>query len=399
MRIAVFIKNTNFHSFGGFETQNEVLCEGLVSRGYDVTVFAPQKNLDLIQKEKNGVKYIFIPCIFKKFSVLFSASKDSWFNKSYEVLKEHHEKKPFDIVISQSSSALGIIRRKDELGLKVISVAHGSKIGEAQTVLKSIKSAKGYLKFFIDVPHILYAFFITQRRYIHSSDKIIAVSNAVKTQLIEETYAPEDKFIVIHNGISPEEFLKIPEKTTSGREVRFLYIGRVLREKGLFLLIDVIKSLGEKNKFNFKLNIVGDGNDLNELKDLTTSLGLENVVIFHGKVPYDVVKQKYSESDIMVLPSLRIEGFPMTLVEAMLSSLPIVASDIGGNSDAVDDGETGFLFKSGNSEELEEKLTILLNDPDLVIKMSRKARIKAQKEFTLDTMLDKYEKVIEGGLK
>lgn len=116
MRIAVFIKNTTFHTgFGGFETQNKVLCEGLVSRGHSVVVFSPKRDLEKEKAQENGVNYVFVPSIFRRFSALSSGNKKSWINKSVEVFADFHKKEPFNLIISQSSGGLGVIKEKKNL--------------------------------------------------------------------------------------------------------------------------------------------------------------------------------------------------------------------------------------------------------------------------------------------
>lgn len=397
MRIAVFIKNTTFHSgFGGFETQNKVLCEGLAQKGHAITVFSPKKELEFEQKEENGVKYVFVPCIFKRFSVLYSASKQSWQKKSFEVFRKMHNENKFGLVISQSSWALGIIKHKSELDIPIVAISHGSKIGEVQTVLKSVDSPGDFGRFLVDIPHILRAFFITQRQFIHGSDKVVAVSNAVKEQVVNETYVSEDKVVVIHNGINPGLFESGSTGGVDDGGVNLVYVGRIEKSKGLFLLLDAVESLDFPN---LKLRIVGDGVDFDELKNYSLQKGLDDVVNLEGKIPYDKVVQRLAVADIFVLPTLRVEGFPMTLVEAMFSGLPIVASDIGGNSDAVVDGETGFLVEPGNTDQLKEKLSLLVSDRDLRVDMSVAALGRAKHNFTLDAMLNKYEQVFDEVLK
>ncbi|MFC1722067.1 glycosyltransferase, partial [Patescibacteria group bacterium] len=93
-------------------------------------------------------------------------------------------------------------------------------------------------------------------------------------------------------------------------------------------------------------------------------------------------------------PTGRLEGFPMVLVEALFSGLPIVAFDQGGVSDAVLNNETGFLIKERNINIFSEKTKLLLEDKDIKNRFSRNARKFAEDNFTLDTMLDKYESVI-----
>lgn len=392
MNIAVFIKSTTFHKgYGGFETLNKTLAEALVKKGHRVVVYAPKKELTLEGVEENGVIYRFIDCKFGSFKVLYSHSVNSWDKRAVETFAEDNKEMKYDLVVGQSSWALPIIRIKNKLGVKVVSILHGSKIGEYQTQLKNIKNFKDLVYCVRDLPHVLRAFFITQREFVHGSDKLVAVSNFVKKTITDETFVQDDKVLVIHNGVNENKFSAVRKQNNSNNdEVNIIYVGRVIRAKGIFVLIEALKRIAD---LEWKLNIVGDGDSFEELKKAISDKELSGRVNLTGLMEYSKVIEELGKSDIFVLPSMRMEGFPMTIVEAMFAGLPVIASNIGGNSDAVVDGETGYLVKSGHVGELAEKLSVLVKDANLRFSLGEKGRKKATKEFTIDTMVNKYEKV------
>jgi glycosyltransferase involved in cell wall biosynthesis len=398
MRIAVFTRYTTLHkNFGGLETQNRLLCEGLASRGHDITVFAQQNDISQDATEKNGVNYVFIKASYQY--LFASLNKNSWQNKSYEVFAKQHTQTPFDIVLSQSTGGIGIIKRKKELRVKILSIAHGTTVGEWKTFFMNIRSLKDLYWAIRNTQYVLRQFFGRQREYILHSDRVIAVSNVVKKQLMEETFVPEERVVVVHNGVDEKKFSEYTRKRQDREEnewVELLYVGRVIRSKGVFVLIDALK--GEEFD-GVRLNVVGAGEDLVELKEYVTTCGIENRVIFYGSVPYSEVISRFFEADIFVLPSVRIEGFPMVLAEAMLAGLPVVAADIGGNSDAVEEGVTGFLTPPKDVALLKKRILTLVNNPQLRKDFGQKAQERAKQEFTLDVMLKKYEQVLREVLK
>ena len=395
MRIAVFIKSTTFHkNFGGLETHNKVLCQGLAGKGFDVTVFSPKRDVKMDSGEENGVKYVFIPSIYKMIVLPWQHSV-SWFSKSVDVFQSVHKDKPFDLVISQSSAGEGVIRYKKELGIKTIAISHGTTLGEFKTRLYDSSSLKDYFRLIKDTGYVLMNYFGRQRNFILGSDKVIAVSQAVKKAIVEETFVPEEKVAVIYNGVDPAKFNLTVAKQEEGK-VKFIYIGRIVRSKGLFDLIKVFK---EVNPEKASLELVGDGADFDELKGLVAGLTLEKNVTFSGKLSYDEVIKKYLAADVFVLPTLRVEGFPMTLPEAMLSGLPVIASNLGGISDAIKDGETGFLVPPGDHKILKEKIELLTEDAILRNSLGERARQKALNDFTLEKMLDNYISTIKDVLR
>ncbi|HNS71459.1 MAG TPA: glycosyltransferase family 4 protein [bacterium] len=397
MRIAVFIKSTTFHKgYGGFETQNKGLCEGLVSRGHSVCVYTPQKEIKESEITENGVLYRFIPCIFGNFKALSSRSKESWENKSRELFLKDHKDLPYDLVIGQSSWALPIIRIKNDLKIKIISIAHGSKMGEYQTEIRNTKSMRGVFKVVIDLPHVLRTFFGSQREFIHGSDHIVAVSSFVKKAIIEETYVEEKKITVIRNGVDSKKIMDLASNIKTGEAandsnvIKIIYVGRIIRAKGLYILLSALKRL---HKNNLEVKIIGSGEDKEDLERKFKENITHIKFYFTGHMNYEDVLKNLIQSDIFVLPSLRMEGFPMTLVEAMLAGVPIIASDIGGNSDAVENDVNGYLVKPGDISALSEKINILSEDRNLRVRLGNNGRTKALLEFTIDRMLDKYEEV------
>lgn len=393
MRIAVLIKNTHLHKFyGGMETQNKVLVEGLAMLGHEIRVYSPAKDVKENTITENSVTYVFVPCIFKKFSVLHSKNRTDWRRRSYEYIRADHAISPFDIIICQSSSGIGLFPYKKDLDIKIISISHGSKIGEFLSRLKSLSSFKDFVKLLIDVPHVLYAFFVTQRIFIHGSDKVIAVSNAVKKAIVDETFVPESKVVVIHNGIKTAITADKLHPKNSKEVPELIYVGRVIRAKGLFLLLDALSNL---KMSPWKLSIVGDGEDFDAFSKRVSILQLANRVHLLGKIPHDAAMSAMLDADVFLLPSIRIEGLPMVLIEAMFAGLPVIATDVGGNSDAVADGQTGYLIKPGSVEALQEKLHSLLSDPGMRVRMGENARLIAEQKFTASVMVNGYLQVIK----
>lgn len=390
MRIAVFIKATTFHDgYGGLETQNKSLCEGLVSRGHDVLVFSPQKELKFETKYENGVKYHFVPSVYR----LARFNKENWFYKSQEAFLEFHEEVPFDLVISQSSAGLGIIAAKKKYGVPIVSISHGTIIGELKTRLQDVTGIKGYLKLLRDTLFVLKVFFGRQRNFVHGSDKVIAVSSAVKEALINETFAAESKITVINNGIDAAKIKAAEAKEFDSKyEKKILYVGQIIKTKGLETLL---KLANEAEFSSVGFEIVGSGEYLEDLKEKVHSLDISDRFRLHGKLPYEEVLSYFKAPNLSLFafPTERVEGFPMVLVESLFAGLPVVAYDIGGVSDAVINSETGFLVEKGDYAAFKEKIKELLQKPELQKKLSEKCKMYAKSELTLQSMLDKYEVV------
>lgn len=394
MNIAVITKSTTLHKgHGGLETQNKALCEGLSKRGHKITIFSPKKDIEFDKYEENGINYVFIEADYRNY--LFSAfRKNSWSKKSLEVFTDYHQKQKYDLVLGQSSAAESIIENKNTLEVKTVSISHGTTLSEFNTFVKNISSIKDLYWLVRNFQYFIRQYFGRQRRFVLHSDKVIAVSEYVKKALISETFVDDRRVEVVHNGVDGDAY-KI-EKTNRdiGGLVHTYFIGRLERSKGILTVIDIINKIDR----DVVLHVIGSGPCQKEAEKLVAKLKIQEKVIFHGKMPhYEFIKNVHP--DIFVFPTKRIEGFPMVIVEAMFAGMPTVAFNCGGVSDAVIDGKTGFLIKAGDSEELKEKLIKLIDSIEMRQEMGKNSREIAEKDYTIDTMVDRYEKIFTEVLK
>ena len=122
-----------------------------------------------------------------------------------------------------------------------------------------------------------------------------------------------------------------------------IFVGALRPVKGVRYLIEAMKVIIDENRTT-KLFIIGDGVERESLERLVEKLGLGDHVNFIGKVPNERVPEYMIASDVFVLPSLS-EGFPVTILEAMASGLPIVATNVGGLPEIIKENENGFLVK------------------------------------------------------
>jgi len=163
--------------------------------------------------------------------------------------------------------------------------------------------------------------------------------------------------------------------------------GRFLYRKGFDLLIDAFY-LVTKLYTDYKLVIFGDGIEMNKLKNQVSDLGLEDYVIFPGKV--DNVMQHSSKAIMFVLPS-RSEGVPNILIEAMVAGLPCISTDCspGGARLILNNGECGLLVENNNENKLAEAIIKYIENDDLKILMMRKS-IEWIEHFNEEKVVDQW---------
>ena len=349
MKIGVFIKSSP--ASGGLEVQNQLLVNGLRSEGHEVEV------VETAHPFGSSVGFATVP----------------------------------DVVISQSAAGTRYLLGR---GSKppVVVIQHGTLGGSLKTCWLMTPPSKRFFLALRLIPYAAKAYILDQLR-LRRAAAIIAVSEQVRQALMREYFLPSEKVHLVYNGIELERFgmryaLRVmrEELGISESDKVLLYIGRVEKEKGLEVFLNAIFRMPHTAS-RIALLVVGDGTYLQKLKSLAEQLGIADRVHFVGRVSYTETPKYYQAADIFVLPSTAWEGLPMTIIEAMATGLPVVASRIGGIPESVLDGETGSLVAPGNVEELSAALTNLLSEDELRSRMGLRGREVAIAKFSQKAMV------------
>ena len=219
--------------------------------------------------------------------------------------------------------------------------------------------------------------------YFKNIDKIICVSNEIAGDL-KSIGVSENKIKVISSGIYLNEFSAKGGSASGGKKENdeidaiknqyskpiVISVGVLRVNKGFKYLIESFKMV--KEKFDtVTLIVIGDGPDRSKLEAWAKNIG---DVYFLGRQNHDKVIEYLKSADIFVLASVSTasdrEGTPTSIMEAMAAGLPIIATNVGGVADLVQNEKNGFVVNPGNSEELSTAMVELINNPDLGQKMA-----------------------------
>jgi glycosyltransferase involved in cell wall biosynthesis len=191
-------------------------------------------------------------------------------------------------------------------------------------------------------------------------DIFISPSEFVKKKYIEFGI-PAEKIIVIRNPIDIAQIKKKIDDNPTEKNF-FLYYGRISEEKGIADLICAVAELDKENKLSEnELYIVGKGPEEENLKGLVKELKLEKKVKFLGFKSGKELWSLVGQAQFVVVPSIWYDNSPMVVLEAQIAKRPVVVSDLGGTSESIIEGETGFVFEAGNITDLAEKIEKTLN--------------------------------------
>jgi glycosyltransferase involved in cell wall biosynthesis len=234
-------------------------------------------------------------------------------------------------------------------------------------------------------------------------DLTIAVSELSREMLIENYGVPPDRIVAIRNGIDVGRFDEEVDVAAVRSELGLspddrvaILIGRFAARKGHDSALRSIASASARVP-GLKMVFAGDGELEDELKAQATALGVSGQVVFAG-FRRDVPRL-LAASDALLLPS-EDECLPLVILEAMSARLPVIATDVGGISEAVDDGRTGLLVRPRDTEGLADALAAVLGDPARARSMGSRGRAKVEAEFSLEAcsaaVFGVYDELLEG---
>lgn len=227
-------------------------------------------------------------------------------------------------------------------------------------------------------------------RCLKKASHVTVVSNYLKERVEELANYEIEEPSVISMGVDTSRFGKqyrVENYFNQGDKKVVLFVGRLAEKKGVTYLIEAMKAV------DAVLIIVGNGPLHDKLVEQAKDLG--NKVQFGGSKTHDELKTIYASADIFVAPSITAkdgdqEGIPTTIMEAMASGLPVIATNTGGISDIVNDGINGFLVPEKDSLAIREKIEEIMNNDELSCKLADHA-IKDSQNFDYQVKAEQYK--------
>lgn len=238
------------------------------------------------------------------------------------------------------------------------------------------------------------------QRYIHEIEwmatyeawRVICCSDYMSDELRRIFSLPQDKIDVIPNGV--DQVIMPDQDFVSGMKCRYarpedflvFYIGRLVYEKGVHVLLSSIPKIMEEVR-NTKFVIAGDGYYADVLREKAQRLGIEDHVVFTGRISDRERDALYVAADVAVFPSL-YEPFGIVALEGMVRGTPVVVSDTGGLSEVVRHEETGLKVYPGDSDSLGWGIKRVLLDESLRTRLSENGPKEVKERFNWDRVAD-----------
>ncbi|PRA14443.1 MULTISPECIES: glycosyltransferase family 4 protein [Pseudomonas] len=342
---------------GGASVHLLDLANGVQEAGHEVAIVVGGHGIFIEKARERGLRCFSAVHLVRPLSVI------SDFRFYVEFRRIVLEWKP-DLIHAHSSKA-GIVGRlvAKTLSIPCVFTAHGWAFTEGVATSR----------------RILYR--CIERLVANFTSKIITVSDYDRSLALRSGVGAEDLIVTIHNGmpsVTEEASVTGPSKVT-----RLIMVARFDAPKDHVFLVRALASLPRSD---WAMEFVGDGPTMPEVKNLVSELGLEDRFYFAGAC--SDVSERLSKSDVFCLIS-NWEGLPLTVLEAMRTGLPVIASRVGGVPEAVAQQETGILVDKHDHDGLVSALSTLIGSRDLRSKMGGMGRTRFLSNFTFELMLQR----------
>lgn len=373
---------------GGAEVVVERLVRGLKNRGEEISVITAGRDRDGHESTVDDIKVTRLgygnffsffdldseSMLLRFFWHIFDMFNLKQFGQVYSILKSE---KP-DLVLTHNLMGIGFLAR---LAIWILGIKNIQTVHDAQLIHPSGLVADMATVFW---PTKVYAFIV--KVLFGSPEVVIFPSEYIKKNYDRFGFFAESKKVVLGNPVDLS-LNNLPAVERFGNS-NLLFLGQIEEYKGIFDLINAFKSIsGEIN-----LHVVGTGQALTKARELAAA---DQRIKFWGKLsPEELEKNIWPMVDVLINPSKTSESFGMVVIEAYSHGVPVLASAIGALPELIKEGETGWLFRSGDKLDLKNKIINILGDQEQLVEY-RQNCLTAAKKYSLDIYLNKLMEFVK----
>jgi glycosyltransferase involved in cell wall biosynthesis len=398
MNICMFSRIMPTHAPGGMQDHVQTLSQGLVKRGHRVTVLTTARGDQVEFENIGGVAIHFLK------GTPVARNSASYWRASASKFQELHTHTPFDILHSQSVGAYGVYRKNlhRKFALPLVTSLHGTHMDVLTTSWHSdfaLTNPIGMARFFALSASLLYRYW-RDLPFFQASDIMIATSDADPAKYKKLYHIPDRHIRKVYNGIDIDLFSPRPADhalrdslSVDDHDKIILALARLEKDKGVQNAIAAMPRVLQEIRAS--LIVVGDGDYRSDLERLARSLRLSDHVRFVGALPLAECAGYLNLCDLFVDPTLRTDGYDLTIAEAMACGKPVIASDVGANSTLIDAATRteGLLIPRGDNNALAREIVSVLSDPAVAQAIGKNARAKIGTCFSVDAMAEGMERV------
>jgi glycogen(starch) synthase len=385
LRVCIVTRVVNAHAIGGMQQHTEDLARGLLAAGHEVTVLTPRLEDGSVPAGPPGLRWALVDVPRPE-----GPYTRAWGRGSAAVYAHLAAGRPFDVVHSESTGALGLVKAGLPRDAALVVKYHGNFHGYARAQSRQGWDARprwhGLLRAGRRTAATARVHYLQGHAWaFRDVESMVPARSQVRDTLRSQHVAPE-RLHVVPNGVDTDAFApgRAPDlrrrwEVPAGARV-LLTLGRLARDKGNDHAVRALADLPE----DAVLVVVGDGEEREALARLAGEVGVAERVRLPGAVAPAEVPRALRAADVFWFPTLRDEAAGLVLTQAMATGLPVVASRIGGIPDYVGrEGEDALLVPPGDPWALAAVTRELLDAPEQRTAMGSAARAHVSAEFSL----------------
>ena len=382
---------------GGVDVYIRTLKEELENRGYHVDVMAHHPDMAhyyLVGGDKKVAKWPIKQVIYDKvfqFYQRYLPHIDPWVRwrdierYCFEAAASLFNLEQYDIIHTQDIVSTRALSRVKPASTPLVATIHGL-LAKEHLISGEIKTKDS----------LAWKYVSDEELYGNISAEATIVPTNWLRQEMTQFKVPSEKLTVIPYGIDIDAFEnKTNQPLSKSAEKKGTFTiscpARLVPVKGHRILIKALNRLKSIDS-SWHCWLIGDGELRKDLEVQVNKFGLNEQVTFLGD--RDDVPSLLKQSDLMVLPSLQ-DNLPFSIMEAQLAGVPIIASNTGGIPEMIDNEQTGLLFDVGNDEHLSQQIQRMIIDKELRENTAKAARNWAEREWSINTIIDRTIKVYE----
>lgn len=384
------------HGIGGMQEHTVNLARGLTDSGHEVEVITARHPNGLSREAGDGITWHFVDA--RATSPRFPMRHPRFHRLSAERFLEIHRQRRFDVVHSESTSALGLLHLDLHKTVPIVAKFHGNYIGHAREMVARARDGGALVRETKGLMWLTARHFLSRGNwYMFRGCEAMVPSLSQLEDTRRSHLLDRARLHVVPNGIDARLFTPGSQADARsalrvGDALLFVCVGRLNREKGVRHALTALASLSDAAR----LCVVGDGEERGALEAHARRLGVADRVTFVGAVPSRRVAAFLQAADAFVFPTEHPEAAPLVLLQAMGCGLPTVASDVGAIPEITGRKEDcALLVPPGRADALARAMHRLAEDAQLRSAMGRRARERVMTEFTLERMVERTLDVYE----
>ncbi|MDQ6598215.1 glycosyltransferase family 4 protein [Bacillus salipaludis] len=364
-----------YHVIGGLQNYIANLKDGLEKLGYQVDVFSPEKF------PSEGTKGIYseIHDQFKKFfrERYGTVSKKILHNicnlSLYKMMLMDVDFSKYDIIHAQDRFTCNVLGTLNEASQKPILFTPHGFMTHSKLKFNLIEKGSIEERYFTTI----------DEQAIKNANQLIILSDAFRP-ILKKLGADNSSMTTVYTGID----FGVKKFQNGQKKIIITCVSRLRPRKGHKYLFEAL-SLLKDDLYNVEVRIVGDGEMREELENQIKKLKLKNVYFLGSR---NDIPKLLSQSDIFVQPTLS-DTLPISIIEAMFARQAILATNVGGIPEIIQDNYTGLIIEPANPKQLAEKLLLLVQNQLLRVVLAKQAKNFADKQLTVTNMVKKIDKI------